>query len=196
MCCLCCLCNKLARHWSIPKTQTWPSGRTRELPGSLPGPSRWEKRPGRICGRRRRRRRRRSPPSVVAVGPRRVLSASGPVASQLLPPTGVPWRDRLGRAGLTAEADVRCYRASLAASGALLRRCPLSRGPLVARVGRARGATPVRRRLALALPGRARAPVVRAARVLPRPRRPARRLFFMLFMLFMLFMQLARLTLG
>ena len=57
-----------------PRPKARPSGRTRELPGSLPGPSRWEKRPGRICGRRRRRRRRRSPPSVVAVGPRRVPS--------------------------------------------------------------------------------------------------------------------------
>ena len=27
--CLCCLCNKLARHWFPPKTHTWPSGRTR-----------------------------------------------------------------------------------------------------------------------------------------------------------------------
>ena len=31
-----------------PKTHIWPSGRTRELPGSLPGSSRWRKRPGRI----------------------------------------------------------------------------------------------------------------------------------------------------
>ena len=29
-----------------PKTHIWPSGRTRELPGSLPGPSGWRKRPG------------------------------------------------------------------------------------------------------------------------------------------------------
>ena len=42
-CRLCCLCNKLARHWFPPKTHTWPSGHTRELPGSLSGPSRWEK---------------------------------------------------------------------------------------------------------------------------------------------------------
>ena len=31
-----------------PKTHTWPSGWTKELPGSLPGPSGWRKRPGRI----------------------------------------------------------------------------------------------------------------------------------------------------
>ena len=48
--CLCCLCNKLARHWFPPKTphKATSSGPPRELPGSLPGPSRWEKRPGRI----------------------------------------------------------------------------------------------------------------------------------------------------
>ncbi len=50
--CLCCLCNKLARHWFTPKTShtehAASSGHPRELPGSLPGPSRWEKRPGRM----------------------------------------------------------------------------------------------------------------------------------------------------
>ena len=45
LCCLCCSCNKLARHWFPPKTphaeHATPSGHPRELPGSLPGPSRW-----------------------------------------------------------------------------------------------------------------------------------------------------------
>ena len=54
LCCLCCLCDQLARtelslrHGTQNCVGLRPSGHTRELPGSLPGPSRWKKRQGRI----------------------------------------------------------------------------------------------------------------------------------------------------
>ena len=155
LCRLCCSCNKLARHWFPPKTHTWPSGHTRELPGSLPGPSRWgffavyavyavyaissldtgvplrphpkativgtyqgvaglAPRPftlGEETGSHLRPSPPSPPPSVAAVGRRRRPtprpSASGPVASQLLPPTGVPRRDQRGTQDSTAETGVR-----------------------------------------------------------------------------------------
>ena len=124
-----------------PKTHTWPSGHTRELPGSLPGPSRWRKRPGRImvmvtyiapaCS------------SACTTGAHLCIcrpigghlsSSSAPRLSPAAPAAAPAARSVRPRK-LAAEAGVRCYRASLAAPGALLRRYPLSRGPLIARVG-------------------------------------------------------------
>ena len=95
-------------------------GHNRELPGSLPGPSRWKKRPGRIMVMVMHI----APACSSACTPGAHLCICRPIGGHLSSSSA----PRLSSAAPAAAP-------AASPSGALLRRCPLSPGPLVARVG-------------------------------------------------------------